>query len=396
MSFHQVRLSMKSVVLVTAVMVSSAVALSAPVTAEELSVSAVASAAMPSIARVIAVSTGVTKDGKEGRLWSVGSAFLVTKNGDLVTNFHVVRKPAILKEVKNFRLKIQFSDGPVLTATVSGIDEASDLAVIHVDNIDPQRAPLQFANQADVTLGEEVVAIGYAMDIEGAPTISRGIISGIHRSVAGEFADLIQTDATINNGNSGGPLLDRRGYVIGVNTYSHASTISQGESGKEASIDVAQGLSYARSSSSAALYVRELIERSQVKRIDLGFHAETVPQNLIRRFELPKAGVRVTGVAPGSLSEKAGLRVGDIVFAIEAANKETRSIHNAGELNDALAFLAEEKQLKLYFVRISQQWLDNDSADPIRASDYKLYFAKFDMDETVAIAPSFPRPGEKG
>jgi S1-C subfamily serine protease len=104
-----------------------------------------------------------------------------------------------------------------------------------------------------------------------------------------------------------------------------------------------------------APYVRELIKRSQVKRINLGCHAENISQDLIRLFELPKAGVKVAEVAPRSLSEKAGLRVGDIVYAIGAANSETQSIRNAGELNDALAFLAEEKQLKLYFIRISQQ-----------------------------------------
>ena len=159
---------------------------------------------------------------------SAGTGFVVDAAGYIVTNNHVVL-PHL--EWPDPAIRVTLPDGHEVPAKLVGRDELSDLAVVKIDVSNLR--PLDFANDSDVRVGEEVVAIGYglAFELEGMPSVTRGVVSALHRSrseLRGELSvslgDLVQTDAAINHGNSGGPLLDMRGRVVGINTLTEQNS----------------------------------------------------------------------------------------------------------------------------------------------------------------------------
>ena len=137
---------------------------------------------------------------------------MISEDGVVVTNNHVVEGAG--------RIEARFSDGTSLVARVLGTDVASDLAVLHVDGAG--LPTVELGDSDAVQVGDDVVAIGNALALEGGLSVTRGIVSGLHRTVPtsrnSALVDVIQTDAAINPGNSGGPLVDFRGRVIGINT----------------------------------------------------------------------------------------------------------------------------------------------------------------------------------
>ncbi len=147
-----------------------------------------------------------------------GSGFIFTANGLIITNAHVVSGAQ--------RITVTLADGSSLPGTLEGVDEAADIALVQIDRTG--LVPLPIGNSADLQAGDFVVAIGNALALKGGPTASYGIVSALNRTVAVEnqtLSNLIQTDAAINEGDSGGPLLDAAGEVVGINTI--ASTNSQ-------------------------------------------------------------------------------------------------------------------------------------------------------------------------
>ena len=154
----------------------------------------------------------IVDDGGPDSGGAAGTGFVISSDGVIVTNNHVVEGAT--------KIQAQFSDGTTLTAKVLGRDSSSDLAVIKVDGVNLPTIELGDSDQVQV--GDDVVAIGNALALEGGLSVTRGIISGLHREVStnsgGSLADVIQTDAAINPGNSGGPLVDAQGRVIGINT----------------------------------------------------------------------------------------------------------------------------------------------------------------------------------
>ena len=189
-----------------------------------------------------------------------------------------------------------------------GADRVSDLAVLHVDA--PDLTPAQFGNSATVRVGDLAVAIGDPLGAELRGTMTDGIVSAINRDilVSGRTMTLIQTNAALNAGTSGGPLINCYGQVIGINTMKVGDYMS--DAGVE-------GLGFAIPSATVKEVVDQLIAQGFVSgRPSLGFRAETISAFLQMYYRLPQ-GVYITEVTPGSSAEGAKIAVGDVLLSLD-------------------------------------------------------------------------------
>ncbi|MGH3065313.1 MAG: S1C family serine protease [Gaiellaceae bacterium] len=207
-----------------------------------------------------------------------GSGFIVDRKGHIVTNQHVVGAGGAIT--------VSFRSGTVRTAQLIGIDPSTDLAVIKVDAPESLLEPLRFGDSSAVVVGDAVLALGSPFGLEG--TITSGIVSALHRQMTAPnnftITDTIQTDAAINHGNSGGPLLDLRGRVIGVNAQ-----IESDSGGSD-------GVGFAIPSNTVRSIARQLIESGEVQHAYLGITMVAVP-----------GGVAITKVTSDTPAQKAGL-----------------------------------------------------------------------------------------
>ena len=239
---------------------------------------------------------------------SLGSGFVIDKTGHIVTNYHVVQGAG--------KINVSFSNGASTKATVVGVDPSSDLAVLKVDASSRALTPLQLGNSDDMRVGDPVVAIGNPFGLDR--TVTAGIVSAIQRAITapnGYTIDhVIQTDAAINHGNSGGPLLNRRGQVIGVNAQ-----IETGGSGNSGNV----GVGFAIPSNTVENVIAQLLREGHVNRAFIGISATPITRDLARVFRLPVSkGLLVQSVEPGSGAASAGLEAGttQVVLAGESYN----------------------------------------------------------------------------
>jgi S1-C subfamily serine protease len=230
---------------------------------------------------------------------SLGSGVIVSPDGFVLTNNHVVERGA--------RFRIGLVDGRELTAKVVGTDPAADLAVLKLET----RERLPFAPMArseEILIGETVIAIGNPFGL--SHTVTTGVISAVHRNFkAGErkLFDFLQTDASINPGNSGGPLLDIEGRLLGINTAILG--------------DRSSGIGFAIPIDRARRIAEDLITHGEVREGYLGLEVTDLPA----RDGAPlgaSGGVQITAVDPGSPAEKVGLRRGDLVETIDGVAPE--------------------------------------------------------------------------
>ena len=227
-----------------------------------------------------------------------GSGIVLRADGYILTNFHVIRDAT--------KILVGLPDGRVYDATVVGRDLLTDLAVLKIDADD-----LAVANFGDSNLlrpGDWVMAMGHALDLKGGPSVTLGIVSARGRTVEtvqGSLYDMIQTDAAINDGNSGGPLVDLEGRVIGVNT---------------AMLRQAQGIGFAVSSEVAQRIAHSLIERGRVVRPLIGLTGRDLTQALADEMgmETPD-GIVTTHMSGTGPAYGAGIRVGDVITHIDGA-----------------------------------------------------------------------------
>lgn len=226
-----------------------------------------------------------------------GSGFLITPDGYLVTNSHVVSGATAIE--------VTLPDGRTAAARIVGDDPDSDLAVVQVTAGD--LAWIRFGDSSHVRVGQVAIAIGSPLGFQH--TVTAGIVSALGRSMRAQTGRLLdnvlQTDASLNPGNSGGPLVDARGAVIGVNT---------------AVIRAAQGICFAIASSTAERVAVSLIREGRVRRAQLGVGGQTLalPRRIVRHFALPaESGVRVETVERGSPAAAAGLQRGDVIVALD-------------------------------------------------------------------------------
>jgi S1-C subfamily serine protease len=228
-----------------------------------------------------------------------GSGFVVDTEGHIVTNNHVVADTT--------ELRVTFSDGSTVPATIVGTDPDSDLAVIKVDVPPESLRPIVWADSDQVHVGQRAVAIGNPFGYEN--TLTSGIISGLSRSLPAVtgylIPEIIQTDAAINPGNSGGPLLNSHGEVIGVNS---AIVPSFNQLGERSFL----GVGFAIPSSLARRVVPVLIEKGEYAHPWIGISGVTVVSEIATEMGLPEAqGALVIRVIPGGPADEAGLRGGE-------------------------------------------------------------------------------------
>jgi S1-C subfamily serine protease len=228
---------------------------------------------------------------------SGGSGFLFTPDGLILTNSHVLGRGS--------RIVVTLLDGRSLHAGLVGDDPDSDLAVLRVDSSAEGLPWVTFGDSSTLRPGQVVVAIGNPYGFQHS--VTSGVVSAIGRSLRARsgrlLEDIVQTDASLNPGNSGGPLVTTRGEVVGVNT---------------AMIHPAHGLSFAIASNTAQFVLSALIRDGRIRRSFIGVTGQRVPipRRLMRDYQLAtSSGVLVVGIEPSSPAETAGLRTGDIIVA---------------------------------------------------------------------------------
>jgi S1-C subfamily serine protease len=226
---------------------------------------------------------------------ALGSGFVIDKAGHVVTNFHVVEGAS--------EISVGFSNRDGVPATVVGVDRATDIAVLKVEEKARALTPLDLGDSSTVRVGDPVVAIGNPFGLER--TVTAGIVSALSRPLAtpgGAIDQVIQTDAPLNSGNSGGPLLNARGQVIGVNTA--IATTGDGAAGS-------LGIGFAVPIDTVRTIAAQLISGGRAQRADLGVRVQAVDRALADLFRLPTdRGVLVESVEPDSAAAAAGLRGG--------------------------------------------------------------------------------------
>ena len=227
---------------------------------------------------------------------SLGSGFVIDKDGYIVTNYHVIESAR--------QIEVNFSGDDRVQATIVGVDPSTDLALLKINAQARALTPLPLGDSDAVRVGDAVVAIGNPFGLER--TVTAGIVSALQREITapnGYTIDkVIQTDAPINQGNSGGPLLNTQGEVIGVN-----SQIEPGNSGTGN-----LGIGFAVPSATLREVVSQIRERGKVEHAYLGVITQPIDEVLARTYRLPvERGVIVAEVVPGSPAHEAGLKDGD-------------------------------------------------------------------------------------
>ncbi len=237
-----------------------------------------------------------------------GSGVVISPDGYVITNHHVVDNAA--------QIMVTLPDGNKHEAEIIGADQVSDLALLKLEGRDFPYALL--GDSDDLIIGEWVIALGNPFglfDLTKQPTASIGIISATHIDFgevkAGQiYQDMVQTDAAINVGNSGGPLVNSNGEVIGINTL-----IYTGDQFTQGSV----GIGFAIPINRARRIAAELMNTGRVDRsYSTGLEIQTLDTRMMRYLNLPlKSGVIITAVEPGSAAEDAGLKVGDVITVLE-------------------------------------------------------------------------------
>lgn len=252
----------------------------------------------PSVVHIeIQQAAGRTRSGEPRERQGGGSGFVFTPDGLVLTNSHVVHEATPISAT--------LADGRHMPATLIGEDPASDLAVIRVD--EPGLVAAELGDSQKLRVGQIAIAIGAPYGFQS--TVTAGVVSALGRSLrsySGRLIDdVIQTDASLNPGNSGGPLVDSAGRVIGVNT---------------ATILPAQGICFAIGINTAKFVASRLLRDGRIRRSYVGISGQTVPvhRRVVRFYDLPKeTGAMVLSVEENSPAKKAGLRSGDIIVALE-------------------------------------------------------------------------------
>ncbi|KUI30739.1 S1C family serine protease [Mycobacterium sp. GA-2829] len=262
----------------------------------------------------------VTVEAKSDQEGSQGSGVVIDDRGYIVTNNHVISEAA--NNPAKYKISVVFNDGKEVPANLVGRDPKTDLAVLKVDNVD-NLSVAKMGDSDKLRVGEEVIAAGAPLGLRS--TVTSGIISALHRPVplSGDGSDTdtvidgVQTDASINHGNSGGPLIDMDANVIGINT-----------AGKSLS-DSASGLGFAIPVNEVKTVVEALIKDGKIAHPTLGLTAKSVSNDVA-------SGAQVANVKAGSAAERAGILENDVV--VRVGNRDVA---------DADEFVVAVRQLKI-------------------------------------------------
>ena len=260
----------------------------------------------------------------------VGTGVILDEQGHILTNNHVIAGAQ--------RITVTLSNGDSFPAQVVGGDAITDIAVIRIEAAGLQ--PAKLGHSSDLQVGQTVIAIGHALGLPGGPTVSKGVVSALGRSIDLDpqttIVDLIQTDAAINPGNSGGPLVNARAEVVGMNT-----AIIQGS----------QGIGFAINIDDAKVVVAQLMARGYVERGFLGITPTNLNPGFANQLGVPVAeGIVVVQVVPGSPAAKAGLEEEDVIVKMGG-----EPIRNTGELSRFLIAHPPGETVTVVFFRGSEE-----------------------------------------
>ena len=298
---------------------------------------------------------------------ALGSGFVVDKDGHIVTNYHVVQGAS--------RVEVSFSNQDTVKATIVGTDPSTDLAVLKVDVPAKALTPLALANSDVVQVGDPVVAIGNPFGLDR--TVTAGIVSALQREVRSPnnytIDHVIQTDAPINSGNSGGPLIDAQGRVIGVNSQIETANGGGGN----------VGIGFAVPSNTVKSIVSQLLVDGRVDRAFLGVTLQDVSADVAGVLRLPASkGVLVGAVKPGSPAAKAGLEGG------------TTQVVVAGEsyqLGGDMIVAIDGKQVESVDA-LREAIAAHKPGDKVRITVVHADGSKATVETTLARAPETPTP----
>lgn len=261
-----------------------------------------AEAISPSVVKIDVSQQGRSRSGERRERQGGGSGFVFAPDGLVLTNSHVVHGAS--------RIDVSLPDGQRFPAHTIGDDPATDLAVIRIgvpSNDAPRLVAAPLGDSQRLRVGQLAIAIGNPYGFQY--TVTAGVVSALGRSLRSYsgrlIEDVIQTDASLNPGNSGGPLVTSDGQVIGVNT---------------ATIMGAQGLCFAIGINTAKFVAGRLLRDGRIRRSYIGVEAQTAPlhRRLVRFYDLPReSGVIVASVTNGSPAQRAGLREGDLIIALD-------------------------------------------------------------------------------
>lgn len=272
---------------------------------------------------------------------SSGTGVILSQDGYIVTNSHVIDGAV--------SIQVLLTDQRTFPATVVGQDDISDLAVLYISAKD--LVPAEFGNSAGVRVGDAVVAIGDPLGVSLRGTMTDGIISAINRDVTtgNKTMTLLQTNAALNSGNSGGPLINCFGQVIGINTLKIGAFVDSAG---------VEGLGFAIPSTTVKDIVEELLTNGFVSgRPKIGIAGQNLPLYYRQRYKIPN-GLLITQVEQGSAAEKAGIQVGDILLQLDGVHiteaEDVESVLYAHEIGDTLnAVLYRYKNTTRYEVTIT-------------------------------------------
>ena len=280
---------------------------------------------------VVAVHTG-TRQGE-----AAGSGVVISEDGLVLTNAHVVEGAT--------SIEIDFSDGRTVEARLIGAVPENDVALIKAEGLGDPVTAADIGNSSDLQVGDDVVAIGNALNLGEEPSVTTGIVSALGRSLdspSGEtLTDLIQTDAAINPGNSGGPLINSQGQVVGINTAILAD---------------AQNIGFSLSIDSIKSIIDDLSSGREVENNRPVLGVETldvagVDTAVVDRFSITAtSGAFVQKVSPGSGADDAGMQTGDVIVAVDG-----RRIRTASDVGQAVKAKNSGDQIKVTLERSGEK-----------------------------------------
>ena len=259
---------------------------------------------------------------------ATGTGIVITEDGYIVTNAHVIYDSEYGSGLAD-SISVLLNNEKSYDAEVIGYDTDCDLAVLKINAKDLTAA--EFGDSSELKLGENVIAIGNPLGFELMDTVTSGIISGMNRDITinDKSMTLLQTDAAINSGNSGGPLSNKYGQVIGINSSKMSASYS------ETSIE---GIGFAIPSNEVAKIVDDIMEYGYVTgKPQLGISCQDVTETISKMYNIP-VGVYITAVTDGSAADKAGLQSADVITAIDGEEVKTsdeliakKNQHKAGD-----------------------------------------------------------------
>jgi S1-C subfamily serine protease len=310
-----------------------------------LSINEIYERAAPGVVQITSTSRS-TDTFSGGAPSALGSGFVVDKAGHIVTNFHVIEG--------GDRISVSFSNRDTVDAKIVGTDPATDLAVLEVETSSSALTPLPLGDSDRVEVGDRVVAIGNPFGLDR--TATAGIVSALQRRITAPntftIDHVIQTDAPINRGNSGGPLLNDRAQVIGVNTKIETGDVATGN----------VGIGFAVPSKTVKDVVAQILSTGRVEHAWIGINGQPVTEDVADDYNLPvDEGVLVERVWPGTGAAKAGLQAGDMQVVVAGVTYNLggdiivsvngQKISEVEEIRDMIAGRKPGDKIKLGIVR---------------------------------------------